>query len=163
MTRLILTADASAAGGLQKAGHADIVIPLEPRLVGGPLPSDAELMARLAPRTTQKSGSHWLDYRFPSRLPASIEKIGKDLGLIEFCERCETVELWIDPVPKAQLILVQLLDFLRAHEKTVSKLTLFQADVSIGGQPSGTLSEWKLPGVKIQNDHLEAASMAWQA
>src|SRR5882757_3330951 len=135
MTRLILTSTDSAAGGLQQAGRADIVIPLEPRLVGGPLPSDTELLARLAPRTTQKSGSHWLDYRFPTRLPASVEKIGKDLGLIEFCERCETVELWIDPVPEAQLILVQLLDFLRADEKTVSKLTLFQADVSIGDQP----------------------------
>jgi hypothetical protein len=165
MTRLILTADASAAGGLQTTDRADIVIPFEPRLIGGPLPSDAALMARLAPRTTQKPGWHWLDYRYPTRLPASIEKIGKDLGLIEFCERCETVELWIDPVPKAQLILIlfQLLDFFRSHEKTVSKLTLFQADVVIGNQPPEAFSEWKPAGVKIRNDHLVTASMAWQA
>ena len=163
MTRLILTADASAAGGLQRARHAGIAIPIEPRLVWGPLPSDAELMASLAPRTTQKPGWHWLDYRYPTRLPESIEKIGKDLGLIEFCERCATVELWIDPVPNAQLILVQLLDFFRSDEKTVSKLTLFQADVVIGNQTPKAFSKWKPPGVKIGNDHLEVASMAWQA
>jgi hypothetical protein len=163
MTRLILTADASAAGGLQRARYVDIAIPIEPRLIWGPLPSDADLMARFAPRTTQRPGSHWLDYRYPTRLPASIEKIGKDLGLIEFCERCETVELWIDPVPNAQLILIQLLDFFRSHENTVSKLTLFQADVVIGNQTPKAFSEWKPPGVKIGNDHLETASMAWQA
>jgi hypothetical protein len=120
-------------------------------------------MERLAPRTTQKLGSHWLDFRYPTRLPASIDKIGKDLGLIEFCERCETVELWIDPVPNAQLILIQLLDFFRSHENTVSKLTLFQADVVIGNQTPKAFSEWKPPGVKIGNDHLETASVAWQA
>ena len=163
MTRLILTADASAAGGLQRARYADIAIPIEPRLIWGPLPSHAELMARFAPRTTQKPDSHWFNYRYPTRLPASIEKIGKDLGLIEFCERCETVELWIDPVPNAQLILIQLLDFFRSHENTVSKLTLFQADVVIGNQPPKAFSEWKPVGVKIRSDHLEVASMAWQA
>jgi len=163
MTRLILTADASAAGGLQTTGRADIVIPFEPRLIGGPLPSDAELMARLAPRTTQKPGSHWLDYRYLTRLPASIEEIGKNLGLIEFCERCETVELWIDPVPNAQLILIQLLDFFRSHEKAVSKMTLFQADVVIGNQTPKAFSKWKPPGVKIRSDHLAVASMTWQA
>lgn len=120
-------------------------------------------MERLAPRTTQKLGSHWLDFRYPTRLPASIDKIGKDLGLIEFCERCETVDLWIDPVPNAQLILIQLLDFFRSHENTVSKLTLFQADVVIGNQTPKAFSEWKPPGVKIGNDHLETASVAWQA
>jgi hypothetical protein len=163
MTRLILTADASAAGGLQRAGRAGIAIPIEPRLVWGPLPSDAALIERLAPRTTQKPGSHWLDFRYPTRLPASIEKIGKDLGLIEFCERCEMVELWIDPVPNAQLILIQLLDFFRSYENTVSKLALFQADIVIGNQTPKAFSEWKPPGVKIGNDHLETASMAWQA
>jgi len=49
MTRLILTADASAAGGLQTARRADIAIPVEPRLVWGPLPPDAALMASFAP------------------------------------------------------------------------------------------------------------------
>jgi hypothetical protein len=61
MTRVILTANGSSASGLNEAGRADIVIPLEPRLVWGPLPADAELAALVAARTTQKPGSHWLD------------------------------------------------------------------------------------------------------
>jgi len=73
------------------------------------------------------------------------------------------VELWIDPVPNAQLILIQLLDFFRSYENTVSKLALFQADIVIGNQTPKAFSEWKPPGVKIGNDHLETASMAWQA
>ena len=103
MTRLILTADASAAGGLKGAGRADIVIPIEPRFVCGPLPSEAELAAMLAARTTQKPGSHWLDHVSPP----IIKKLGgKDLGLIELCQQCEAVEFWIDPGPNAQLILI---------------------------------------------------------
>jgi len=90
LTRLILTADASSAGGLKAAGRADIVIPIEPRFVWGPPPSEAELAAKLAPRTTQEHGSHWLDYASP----AAVEALGgRDLGLLEVCTRCETVEL----------------------------------------------------------------------
>ena len=103
MTRLILTADGSAAGGLLNAGILGTVIPVEPRFVGGPLGSDADLGAALAPRTHQKPGSHWLDHA----APRIIRKLGgHDLGLIELCQRYETVELWIDPEPNAQLILI---------------------------------------------------------
>jgi hypothetical protein len=41
MTRLILTTDASGAGGLKGARRAGIVIPFDPRFVWGPLPSEA--------------------------------------------------------------------------------------------------------------------------
>lgn len=160
MTRLILTADASAAGGLLNAGIAGTVIPVEPRLLRGPLPSDAELTAALAPRVRQKPGSHWLDHA-PPRI---IRKLGgHDLGLIELCRRYETVELWIDPEPNAQLILIYLLDHFHSYTKFASTLTLFQADVAIGNQSPETLSEWQPPPVKILNDHLDAASTAWRA
>jgi hypothetical protein len=160
MTRLILTADASSAGGLKEAGRADIVIDLVPRFVWGPLPSESELAAMLAARTTQKPGSHWLDYASSKRMK---EFGGKDFGLIEFCQRCETIELWIDPDPNAQLTLIWLLDYLRHHANIVSKLTLVQADVTIGGYLPEEVATWRLPVVKILNDHLEAASAAWQA
>ena len=74
-------------------------------------------------------GSHWLD--FIRRLHLG-EIGGQDLGLIELCERCETIELWIDPDPNSQLTLIWLLDYLRHHAEIVSKLTLVQADVAIG-------------------------------
>jgi hypothetical protein len=160
MARLIFTADGAAAGGLLNAGIAGTVIPVEPRLIWGPLPSDAEFTATLEPRTRQKPGSHWLDYAAPQ----VIRKLGgHDLGLIELCQQYETVELWIDPGPNAQLILIYLLDHFRSHAKSASTLTLFQADVVIAAQLPETLSEWRPPPVAVTNDHLETASMAWQA
>jgi hypothetical protein len=87
----------------------------------------------------------------------------KEVGVLELCERCETVELWFDPEPNAQLMLTQLLDCLSARESVVPKLTLFQANAAIAEQRPEAISDWKPPGVKIRNEHLEAASMAWQA
>src|SRR5450755_2364492 len=38
-----------------------------------------------------------------------------------------------------------------------------QADVRIGNHPPKEVAQWRLPAVKILNDHLETASAAWQA
>jgi hypothetical protein len=162
MTRLVLTTDDAGAGSLRAAGIADIVLPFLIRFVWGPLPSDAELATFLEARSTKHGspGSHWLDFVRPLHLEG-IE--GKDLGLIDFCERCETIELWVDPEPNAQLTLIWLLDYLRHHGKTASKLTLVQANVRIGGHPPEEIAGWRLPAVKILNDHLETAGAAWQA
>ncbi|MGZ3285937.1 MAG: hypothetical protein ACXU9A_25050, partial [Xanthobacteraceae bacterium] len=61
MTRLILTTDDSGAGSLRQAGLADIVIPFGFRFVWGPLPSDAELAAAVAPHSMQPE--NLTDYR----------------------------------------------------------------------------------------------------
>jgi hypothetical protein len=162
MMRLVLTTDDSGAACLKAARIADIVLPFGMRFVWGPLPSDAELATFFGARSTKHGspGSHWLDFMPPRRLE-EIE--GKDLGLIDFCERCETIELWIDPEPNAQLTLIWLLDYLRHHGKIASKLTLVQANVRIGNHPPKEVSRWRLHAVKILNDHLEIASLAWQA
>ena len=64
MKRLILTTSDSGAGGLVEAKLADCVIPLSPRFVWGPLPSQIELETLLSSRSSvhQDSGSHWLDF-----------------------------------------------------------------------------------------------------
>jgi hypothetical protein len=152
MTRLILTATDSGAECLIRAGIAEIVIPLSFRFVWGALPSATDIEVMLGP------GS--LDH-FPQRRLGEFHS--KGMGPLDLCERCETVELWFDPVPNAQLILVQLLDCLRSHDNIISKLALFQANVVIGDQPPEALPEWKPLGVKIQNEHLVAANKAWQA
>ncbi|CAN7342349.1 hypothetical protein LJR220_003033 [Bradyrhizobium sp. LjRoot220] len=152
MTRLVLTTGDSAAGCLLRAGVADIVIPLGFRFVWGELPSDAKLEAMLGP------GS--LDH-FPQHRLGEFHL--KGMGPLDLCERCEAVELWFDPAPNTQLMLAQLLDYLSSRESIVAKLTLFQADVDIAEQAPETISKWQPPGVKISKDHLEAASMAWQA
>ena len=152
MTRLILTIDDSGAGSLRAAGIADIVVPFGIRFIWGPLPSDAELNDQML--------DHWLWNVYRKHLG----EIGdKEIGLIDFCERCETIELWIDPDPNAQITLVWLLDYLRQHGKVALKLTLVQADVPIGNHPPEEVARWRLPAVKILNDHLEAANAAWQA
>ncbi len=161
MTRLILTTDGSAALALEEAGRADIVIPLMPRLVWGPLPSDAELAAILAARSTQSPVSHWLDYA-----SSTIKKIGgRDLGLIDLCQRCEAVELWMETEPNAQLVLIWLLDYLHSHANaaTIANLILCHVDASLGGALPKQLAKWRFPTVGITNDHLEVASLAWQA
>jgi hypothetical protein len=151
MTRLILTSSDSAGGCLLRAGIGDIVIPFGFRFVWDALPSDARLEAMLGP------GS--LDHFPPHRLGGFNPK---EVGPLDLCERCEAVELWFDPEPNAQLMLVQLLDCLSSRERIVSKLTLFQADAEIAGR-SEPISEWKPSGVKISNEHLATAGMAWQA
>ena len=162
MTRLILTTDDSGAGSLRQAGLADIVIPFGLRFVWGPLPTPEELATLLAARSAKhvSPGSHLSDFVRPRQL----EKVGaNDLGLIDLCERCETIELWVDPDPNSQLTLIWLLDYLRHHLKIALKLTLLQADVRIGNYPPEELATWRLPAVKIRNDHLEQASAAWRA
>ncbi len=166
MTRLILTNDPSAAGSLKVAGLADLVIPidlvlpLERRLIWGRFPSDEQLAAFFTARTTQEQGLHWQDCGPKWRL----DRFGvTGLGLAEVCMTSASVELWIDAEPKAQLLLLWLLDYFRLHEETVPKLTLVQADLRIGEQAPEDLAAWRLPAIPIFNDHLELGCVAWQA
>jgi hypothetical protein len=157
MERLILTTSDSGAGSLLGAKLADCVIPLGLRFVWGQLPSQIELEALLSSRSAM--ASHWLDHT-----GARLQEVRTEgPGLIEFCGRFEKVELWVDPEPNAQLMLIWLLDYLRHHPKTASKLTLVQADLPIGNHAPEELARWRLPSVKIQSEHLEAASKAWLA
>ena len=129
MKRLILTTSASGAGGLLEAKLADCVFPLCPRFVWGPLPSPAELETRLSSRSARREeapGFHWLDFT-GNRLE---EVRNEGPGLIEFCGRFEAVELWADPDPDDQLTLIWLLDYLRHHPETSSRLALIQSDVA---------------------------------
>jgi hypothetical protein len=162
MTRLILTTSDSGAGSLRHADIGDIVLPFDFRFVWGPLPTPVELGTLLAVRSAEHGppGAHWLDFISPRYL----EEIGaKGLGLIDLCEWCETIELWIDPDPNAQLTLIWLLDYLRHQGKIASKLTLVQADAIIGGHLPEEVATWRLPTVKILHEHLEQASAAWRA
>jgi hypothetical protein len=159
MTRLILTADSSSAGGVVLAGHADLAVPIELRMVWGPPRSDAELAAFLATRTSQPAGSHWLD----SVPPSHLERFGMNgLGLIEACARCETVELWMETEPNAQLVLIWLLNYLGPQANSLG-ITLRHVDASLGDTVITRLAELKFPEVAVDDNHLEIARLAWQA
>jgi hypothetical protein len=157
VTGLILTTSDSGAGSLKGTRIADVVIPFGFRFVQGPLPSHATVAAALAPSVTEPS---LLRDIYRKHLGESGES---EHGLIDLCKRCDTIELWIDPEPNAQLTLIWLLDYLRSHEAIASKLTLRQADAVIGNHPPEELIKWQLPTVKIQSEHLATASAAWQA
>jgi hypothetical protein len=159
MTRLILTADSSSAGGAVSAGLADVAVAIDVRMVWGPPRSDAELAAFLAARMGQGPDSHWL----ASVPPRRLQKFGmNELGLIEACERCETVELWMETEPNAQLVLIWLLDYLGPRAKTLG-IILRHVDVSLGETEPARLAKSKFMGVAITDEHLEIASLAWQA
>jgi hypothetical protein len=157
MTRLILTTDSSAAGSLKAAGRAEITLPLEPRLVWGPLRPEGELAMLLA-RPEAADDWLWSVYR------KYFGKIDRDeIGLIDFCERSETIELWIDPEPNAQLTLIWLLGYLRPHEKVASRLTLVQAETLIGNNTPRQLAIRRPNAIDVTNGHFEIADRAWRA
>jgi hypothetical protein len=159
MTRLILTADSSSAGCVVSAGVADLAVGIELRMVWGPPRSDAELAAFLEAGTMHGADSSWL-YSLPQR---RRQLSGfENLGLIEACERCETVELWMETEPNAQLVLIWLLDYLGPRAKRLG-ITLRHVDTLLGEIEPTRLAELKFPGVAINDDHLEIASLAWQA
>ena len=88
----------------------------------GPLPSPDELASYVAARSDKHGpGHHWSDFAGRWR---HGNKVRKDLGLLEFCEPYEIIELWFDPDPNDQLQLIWLLDYFRSYPETAAKLKL---------------------------------------
>lgn len=160
MTRLILTTDSSIAGAIQQAKLADLVIAIERRLVWGRLPSDAELDAFFAPRTTQPQGLRWLDDTPAWRLEASG---AKDRGFIELLGEYDSVEFWRGPEPNAQLILLWLLDHCSNDGAVVSKLVMRQLNVAVGTVAPEQFAQLNTPITTPTQDHLELAGRVWRA
>jgi hypothetical protein len=158
MTRLILTS--LSGSGLQQSDLADLLIPFSFRLVGGPLPSD-EFATFVATRSDKHGpGAHWSDYT--GRRPLA-GKACKDFELIEFCRHCETVELWFDPDPNDQLLLVWLLDYLCPYPEIVARLSLRLIDYDLITASLEELKRWKRPVVRVKKDEFEIASAVRQA
>ena len=160
MKRLILIVGFSGESAVTRAGFADVALTLDPQLVWGRPPSEAERTAFFAAPTIPDQSFHWHRYSPEWRL----EKAGaKDLGLIKCFTKYESVALWVNPEPNAQLSLIWLLDYLRLHKDIVSQLTLVQADSPIGSRGAEALAKSKPPAVKLTDNHLNLASAAWQA
>ncbi len=147
---------------MRRAGAASsaTAIGLNARFVYGQLPSAQELAALLGPRSARHDAGcqHWLDH-----LPRDCLGEKKDLGLLGLCEPFDSVELWVDPQPNDQLVLIWLLDFLRPYKEVISKLSLVHTDDVIAEYRPESVAKWKLPLVKITDNHLVMASRAWQA
>jgi hypothetical protein len=127
MKPLILTS--LSGSSLMRTDLGDQVIVVSFRFVWDRLPSADELATYVAARS-EKNGSdeHWSD--FTGRWRQANEG-RKDLGLIEFCEPYEAIELWFDPDPNDQLQLIWLLDYFRAHPETAAKLVIRLVDFDL--------------------------------
>ncbi len=159
MTRLILTGESGV--DLMRSDLADVAIVFSFRFVWGPLPSPDELATYLAARSDQHApGTHWSD--FGGRWHRA-NKGRKDLGLVEFCQQYETVELWFDPGPNDQLQLIWLLDYFRSHPETATRLRLRLVDFDLITAPPEELGRWQVPAVDVTKDELETASVTWRA
>jgi hypothetical protein len=105
-------------------------------------------------------GEHWSDFAGPWRQ----EKGRKNLGLVEFCEPYETVELWFDPEPNDQLQMIWLLDYFRSRPEIAERLALRIVDFDLNA------AHWEIPEdlADVPSDdltaaELEIASRSWQA
>lgn len=99
MKRLILTGEHGVT--FMRSELSDLVIPFSFRFVAGALPSPDELASYVAARSEKHGpGTHWSDYAGRWR---QGNKGRKDLGLVEFCQPYETVELWFRSAPERSI------------------------------------------------------------
>jgi hypothetical protein len=156
MKRLILT----SPGGLQlgRTDRAEATIPFAFNFAWGELPSPKKLAYYLAARSGRHvRGEHWSDYAGKRRRDC------KDPSLIEYCEAYDAIELWFDPGPTDQLLLVWLLDFFRSYPETVSKLILRAVYSDFHFMSEKQLANWNGPAIAVSEAELETASISWQA
>jgi len=158
MKPLILTSGSGTS--FMRSDFADLAVIFTSRFVWGPLPSPDELATYLAARSDRDaSGIRWSD--FAARWGKSINKSHRDLGLAEFCQHYETVELWFDTDPNAQLQLTWLLDHFRSYPQTIARLKLRLVDIEMIG--IDRFGKWMPPAVDVTERELATARAAWQA
>lgn len=160
MTRLILTANGVSRTLLMEADRADLVVAILHWFVWGPIASEAELLAYLAPRTTQPMSGHWLDH---GSFGAFKSMGGRRHGFLDLVERCESVELWMETEPNDQLVLIWLLDYLGNYPEVAAKTLLRHVDCSLFDPELKYLPKLTFRGVNICSDHLDIARLAWSA
>jgi hypothetical protein len=140
---------------------ADLVLNLDFfNFVWGPQPSPDELAAHLGPRTgshDRNRATHWSDWGTHRRK----NRRHRNRSLAEFCQQYETVELWFDIRPGAQLKLIWLLDYFRSYPETIRRLKLRLVDLEMSALEK--FGRWRPPVVDVTEKELETARAAWQA
>ena len=140
---------------------ADLVLDLAfYDFVWGPQPPSDELASHLGPRTASHDpnrATHWSDWGTHRR----PERNHRDGSLAEFCRQYETVELWFDVRPRAQLKLIWLLDYFRSHPELAGRLKLRLVDLEMISLEK--FGRWRPPAVDVTGKELDTASAAWQA
>jgi hypothetical protein len=170
--KLILTTSVSGSGHLKARGVADRVVVFEHRLVWGAVPAAADpgdfFLARDALSKADPTGwAYWEEWAGDTAVGAE-DLVGYAPGrtwseLISICRRFEAVEIWPDPIPNAQLVLVQLLDRLGRHPEVLEKLVLVHSDTPLGELDSEEAAQGATDRRRVEPDHLALAEAAWRA
>jgi hypothetical protein len=162
VSHLILATNDRAADTLRQSLIGNVAVGFFPRFVRGKLASGEQLLMGLERRSAKHSnpGDHWLD-------AAGCGELGdfgtRDIGLFELCAKFDSIEIWVDPLPNDQLVLVWLLDLLRPYKEITTKLSLVHADDIVANYAPESVAKWKLPPFKVTDNHLVMASRAWRA
>ncbi|RXH34712.1 hypothetical protein [Bradyrhizobium zhanjiangense] len=162
MSHLILATNDRAEDTLRQSDVANVALGFYPRFVWRKLPSDERLLMGLERRSEKhcNPGDHWLD----DVCRGALDGFGtRDIGFFELCEKFDSIEIWVDPRPNDQLVLVWLLDLLRPYKQITTKLSLVHADDIIANYAPDSVAKWKLPAFKVAENHLVTASRAWRA
>ncbi|MFL4990739.1 MAG: hypothetical protein ACJ8DV_05540 [Microvirga sp.] len=147
-----------------EGGFADLGLCLALfRFISGPPPSSDELAAYLGPRNAshEHQGKHWSGWG--GYWKDSKNKKHRDLSLPDFSQHYDTIELWFDVRPWAQLQLIWLLDYFRAHPEAATKMKLRLVDRDLIWSGPGGIGDWRPPIVDVTKKELSTASAAWQA
>ncbi|WP_235940537.1 hypothetical protein [Bradyrhizobium hipponense] len=162
MSHLILATNYLAADTLRQSGAANIALSFCMRFVFGQLPSAEQLIMGLERRSAKhcNPGDHWLD----EVCRDCLEGFGtRDIGFFELCAKFDSIEVWVDPQPNDQLVLVWLLDLLRPYKEITTKLSLVHTDDAVTKYHPESVTKWKLPLFKVTDSHLTMASRVWHA
>ncbi|MCS3729986.1 hypothetical protein [Bradyrhizobium betae] len=162
MSHLILATNDRAENTLGQTRLANVVLALCPRFVWAKLPSENQLLMGLERRSAnhRNPGNHWLDHACPDKLSGFGTR---DVGFFELCEKFDSIEIWVDPRPNDQLVLVWLLDLLRPYKEITTKLSLVQTDDQVANYAPESVAKWKLPAFRVTDNHFAMARRAWQA
>lgn len=161
MSHLILTTNDRAENTLRQSRLANVVLGFYPRFVWRKLPSEQQLLMGLERRSAKhcNPGDHWLD----DVCRSSLDGFGtRDIGFFELCAKFDSIEIWVDPRPNDQLVLVWLLDLLRPYKEITTKLSLVYPDDIVANYAPESVAKWKLPAFKVTENHLVMASRAWR-
>jgi hypothetical protein len=159
MKRLILSG--SYGLGFRRANLAEVIVQFIFDFTWGELPSPQQLATYLDARSDSHGrGEHWSDFVDKRRL--NDDRL--DLSLLEFCEPYDEVDLWFDPRPANQLILIWLLDFFRPYPELLSKIRVRLLDFDLLYEDNEKVFlKGKIPAAPVGQARREIASLSWQA
>ncbi|MBB4375936.1 hypothetical protein [Bradyrhizobium sp. SBR1B] len=162
MSHLILSTNHLDEDVLAQSRLANVVVGFNLRFVWRKLPPEEQLLLGLERRSAKHGnpGDHWLD----EACRGSLEGFGtRDIGFFELCAKFDSIEIWVDPRPNDQLVLIWLLDLLRPYKEITTKLSLVHTDDHVADYAPESVAKWKLPAFKVTENHLALARRAWQA